>query len=97
MDERETNVTIVKNDQWFVNGLKYLVMVAVYCAIGWSIDSWLFVPEGGLTDWTVPGTYLVIAFWPFILIWEFLKLVFWVVLAILISFIIHHYYKRLRG
>lgn len=86
MSDDKIHIT-VRNDQWLANGLQYLVGLAVYCLIGWGVDYWLFIPDGALTDWTIPSTYLVIAFWPLCLFWQFLKFAFWIALAVVIVII----------
>ena len=92
-----SKIIVVRNDQWLANGLKYIVGIAIYFLIGWGVDYGLYLPEGALTDWTIPSTYLVMVFWPFCLIWEILVFSFWIVLAIGAVVLAVMVFERNRG
>lgn len=94
MIEEELGGTVENGDQWFVNGLKYLVAIAIYCAIGWGIDYWIFVPDGSLSNWAIPSTYLVMIFWPLVLMWQFLKIVMIGVVLVIIVIVLAEMYRK---
>ena len=61
---------------------RYIVACVVYCIIGLGIDYWFYVPDGGMTMWAAASTYAVMIFWPLVLLWEFIVIVFWAALII---------------
>lgn len=58
----------------------------IYCVIGLLVDYWLYLPVGiEMTQWNNVMTYAVMVFWPALLMWEFLVIVFYIVVAICIG------------
>ncbi len=77
--------------------MRYLVSIAIYCIIGLGIDYWLFVPDGGTTAWTMITTYLVMVFWPAVLIWQFLVIMFWLTIIVgVIIFIVWFWQEKVN-
>ncbi len=77
-------LTAVQQEPGLLLAVKYLVSVAVYCVIGLAVDYWLFVAAGAVTAWANPITYMVMLFWPFILLWKFLVICFWIAVVCLV-------------
>lgn len=67
-----------------VNALQYIVSLCIYFFVGWATDYWLYVEQGGTTDWSVPATYFIILLWPFILMWHFLIICVLICVAIVV-------------
>jgi len=83
IDAEVIEVTVAQQDPGLLLALKYLVSVAVYCIIGLAIDYGFFVAAGATTAWANPLTYAVMVFWPFILMWKFLIICFWIAVVCL--------------
>lgn len=84
LDAEVIEVKVVRQEPAILLALKYLVSVSVYCIIGLAIDYGFFVATGAATAWANPLTYMVMVFWPFILIWKFLVICFWIALVCLV-------------
>lgn len=87
-------VVAPKQEPAIVLALKYLVSVAVYCIIGLAIDYGFFVAAGATTAWANPLTYAVMIFWPFILIWQFMIIVFWIAVVCLVIWMIYMMFTK---
>ena len=94
-DEHEVIEMVEKSENGSLSTAQYLVAVAIYSIIGLAIDYWLFVAAGAATAWANPLTYMVMVFWPFVLIWKFLVIVFWLVIIVAVIFGIVAIYKGL--
>ncbi len=86
-DEQEVIEAVIVKEQKSTDllpAVKYLVSLAIFCLIGLAINQWLFVPDGASTQWGDFGTYMVMIFWPWILLWKFLVALFWVFLIVFV-------------
>ena len=87
-DEHKVKVIemVEKQENGALGAVQYLVVVAIYSILGLAIDYWLFVAAGAATAWANPLTYMVMVFWPVVLAWKFLVIVFWLVIIVVVIF-----------
>ena len=96
-DEIEVIEMVEKNKTGSLAAVHCAIVFAIWCIIGLAVDYWLFVVAGAVTAWNNPLTYLVMIFWPVVLIWKFLIIVFWLVVIVAAIFGVIAIYKGVFG
>lgn len=71
------------------------ISAIIYLGIGFLVYMLIYAPD--VFVWSDPWIYIIAALWPFALAWEFLVIIFWIILVIVAIGLVCFLYDYFRN
>lgn len=71
------------------------ISAIIYLGIGFLVYMLIYAPD--VFVWSDPWIYIIAALWPFALMWEFLVIIFYIILVIVAIGLVCFSYDYFRG